>query len=105
MWGRFLLLKPKRKFYIDEDLLIIMVFTLDEKLKGILVEEEPKIKRALKMYYDQFDSARGATFNEAAHLAGTNPAYVVWYMSSKEGLGMPSNGMEARKYLGNLSLI
>ena len=82
-----------------------MVFTLDEKLKGILAEEEPKIKKALETYYDQFDSVNGATFNEAAHRSGTNPAYVVWYMTSKKGLGMPSNGVEARKYLGNLSLI
>ena len=75
---------------------------IDEKTLEILKRDEPKIIRALEIYYSRFDTDGGITFQGAALKAGANPAYMVDYMFYRGNLGMPSDREEALGYLDNL---
>jgi len=76
--------------------------TIDEKTLEVLKRDEPKIIRALEIYYSRFGTEHSITFQGAALKAKANPAYMVDYICSRRDLGMPSDREEALKYLNNL---
>lgn len=76
---------------------------VERKVQNVLRRDEPRIIKALELYYQNFrGNGTGMTLGSAACLAKANPAYIPNYLCKYEGLGMPSDREEALKYLRKL---
>ena len=79
--------------------------TIEERTEEIVLIEEPKIIKALEIYYIGFGTENSVTFNYAVHQAGANSARAVWYQHFRKEyrLGMPETRGEALEYLEELT--